>query len=42
MKKILAYAFMFAAFLIMGGASAYAQDIIIVGGKVLNKNNPPI
>lgn len=39
MKRHLAYIMTAFALLFAGGLSAYAQDIIVVGGKVLNKNN---
>ena len=39
MKSHFAYLIAALAFLLAGAGSAYAQDIIIVGGKVLNKNN---
>ncbi len=39
MRRHLAYLFVALALLVTGGVSSYAQDKIIVGGKVLNKNN---
>lgn len=39
MKRHLAYIVTLFAMLFAGGWSAYAQDIIVVAGKVLNKNN---
>lgn len=39
MKRFLAYTVAALAFLLAGGTALHAQDIIIVGGKVLNKNN---
>ena len=39
MKRFLAYTVAVLAFLLAGGTASHAQDIIIVGGKVLNKNN---
>ena len=39
MKRHLAYIAAVVALILAGAGSAYAQDIIIVDGKVLNKNN---
>ena len=39
MKRHLAYLIVTFALMMAGGWSSYAQDIIIVSGKVLNKNN---